>query len=97
MNTNPLLADLIIKNCSDSTEVSSNCNPGLTKYILTHKYDPNKLSKNSNPGLTELLIKCQNIHPDNTNPKLLKYMDPHPSNPIIAVIDKSASKLNLHP
>ena len=97
MNTNPLLADLIIEFCNDSTEVSSNRNPGLTEYILAHKYDPNKLSKNSNPGLTELLIKCKNIHPDNTNPKLLKHMNPHPSNPIIAVIDKSASKLNLNP
>ena len=59
-NTNPALADLIIKYCNETNESCfSNPNVGLTDYIINSPesvIDYVDLSRNKNPMLTEFII-----------------------------------------
>jgi len=79
-NTNPLLAELIIKNKHrlDWYEIFKNSNSGLTNFIMEQysKIYLYCLCINSNPDLTDFIIgesKPDDIDIRNTNKKLIKY------------------------
>ena len=79
-NTNPLLAELIIKNKHrlNWCAIFSNPNIGLTKFIIKNYISKcaTYLGYNTNPDLTDFIIsklKPAEIHSLNTNKKLIKH------------------------
>ena len=80
-NTNPKLAELIIKHHYglDWYEISRNSNSGLTQFIIDNleRLDLVNLAENRNPELTNFILKhAIAIDFSNTNKKLLKYKCP---------------------
>ena len=105
LNTNPLLAELIMEQEQDWINLFANSNPGITDYLIKNKHlaSVSSLCCNSNPALTDLIIElcdpenreCEDLY-DNTNPLVIKHFADHitmlSNNPYIAIIDKNRMK-----